>query len=234
MTRSRIRPVALASVTGTAVALVLAGTAAAADFAEVQATKDGENTVIKVLAVYGEDYFVPKGGERTEYPEDEDFLPSVGDGFGFTDNLMQGEKKVGTQDGVCTATEVSETSITNDCAATITLAGGTLKLEAEVAFDFTESEDEGDNVDIVGGTGAYAGATGTAFIKTLDDESESIVMTFRAGGAQVSEVPTGGAQTGGVHAGGGNEGALVGLGVTAVLGGAALLGARARVHRRGH
>lgn len=232
MTRSRIH-VAAAVVSGTALALVLAGTASAADFAEVQSTTDGEHTVIKVIAVYGEDYFVPEGGEPTEYPEDEEFLPSVGDGFGFTDDLMQGDKKVGTQEGVCTATEVSKSSITNDCVATIALADGTLKLAAEVTFDFTEEEDEGDNVDIVGGTGAYAGATGTAFIKTLNDESESIVMTFRAGGAQVSEVPTGGAQTGGVHAAGGNEGALVGLGVTAMLGGAALLGARARVRRRG-
>lgn len=227
MTRSRFRPLAVVSLTG-ALALTLAGPAAAADVADVETTQKGGKTVIEVLATYGDDAFIPKGGEPGDFPEDEDFVPGVGDAFSFEDELSQDGTVVGTQKGLCTAKKVTETEITNDCAGTLTFNDGSLKLVAEIVFalDEEEGEDEGDLVQVVGGTGAYAGATGTAFIKTVDDEHESITATFSTGDGQVSEVPAGGAQTGGVHAGGGNDLVLVGLGATAALGGAVLLGTR--------
>ncbi len=220
------RPILLTSA-ALAAAVALAGPAAASDVAEVEtSTKDGK-TVLAVLATYVDDFFIPKGGEPGEWPEEEDFLPSVGDGISWEDELSQDGTAVGTQRGLCTVTKVVRSEITNDCTATLTFDNGTLKLAVKLVFDAAaedEGEDEGDTVDIVGGTGAYAGATGAAVVKTLNDDSESITATFSLGSGQVSHVPVGGAAAGGLHSGGnGADMALIGLGVVGALGGTALV-----------
>ncbi len=230
MTRFR-SPALLTS--AAAFALALAGPAAAADLADVESATKGGKTVIAVFATYGDEFFIPKGGEPGEWPEDEDFLPSLGDGVSWEDELSQDGTDVGTQKGLCTVTKVAGTKITNSCTATLTFSTGTLKLAAELIWDTSEEEgeDEGDTVRIVGGTGAFAGASGTAFIKTIGDDGESITATFSTQDGQVSQVPVGGAAAGGLQPGGnGADLALIGLGATAALGGAALL-ARGR---RGH
>ncbi|MBA3744056.1 hypothetical protein [Sporichthya sp.] len=157
-----------------------------------ESTTDGATTTIKVLEKETGGQFIPKGEAPQDFPEDEDFRPSPGDAFTFTSDLMQGDEKVGTDVGTCTFIDLDAN--TNHCKVKVTFANGTISVDS--VADFPE-DDSPFQVTIVSGTGAYAGAKGTATVTPAEDEGESNLALVFTTGSQVSEVPSGGAAAGG-------------------------------------
>ena len=247
MPSTRTRHVLLAAA---GVGLVLgAGPAAAADLPEPKSTTSGDTTTIVVRTADNEQTYTPKGGKPGPFPEDENFVPGVGDVTTDIAQYLQGSTKVGHDSGVCTVTKVVETTVSIDCVVTITFASGTLKAAFDQTFDVAEEEsDEAESteedvfsVPIIGGTGDYKGAKGTATVRGVDDGndddeefSDEITFTFTTGGGQVSQTPVGGAAAGGGTDVGGADAALIGIGLATVAGGGLLLAARGRVARRVH
>jgi hypothetical protein len=240
MNRPRTQTLLAASALGLALVAVPALPAVAGDDGPT-VTTSGSTKTIKVHEQQTTDQFAPKGEEPGDWPEDENFIPKVGDAFVFTADLSQGGKKVGTDAGRCTATEVQEEpfSITNACAGTLTFPGGTLLAKGPLIF----SEDAGPNfeVPLVSGTGAYSGARG--MVHGVDNDcgedcelsSSELTLMFTTDGSQVSHVPTGGAATGGGVAGNSSDAALlIGIGGIAALAGFGVLagGRRLAVTRR--
>jgi hypothetical protein len=80
-----------------------------------------------------------------------------GSGFAFSTPFQDASgKSVGQIDAMCVATQPSTDSINGQCTGTATVPGGTLALNVggkNIGSNITGS--------IVGGTGKYAGATGT-------------------------------------------------------------------------
>lgn len=232
----------LAATAGAALALGAAWPAAAADLPDPTSTKDGAATTITVVLGEQETTYTPKGGKPGPFPEEENFVPKVGDSVTDTADLTQDGTKVGTDVGVCTVTKVVRTAVTFDCDTTDTFAPGTLKVNAVGTVDVgpdAKEEEETTHDSIVGGTGAYQGATGTSELTTTvvdkakDTVTNEITFTFTTGrGGQVSRTPAGGSQSGATREVGGVDAGLIGLGTAALGGGAALLAARSRVIRR--
>jgi hypothetical protein len=77
---------------------------------------------------------------------------SVGDVFGLLNDLEEDGETVGTLTGVCTA--LSRTG--GPCDITLELDGGKLAVQGVLSF-----ESETFEAPVVGGTGDYAGASGT-------------------------------------------------------------------------
>jgi Dirigent-like protein len=101
--------------------------------------------------------------------------PLVGQGFGFTSTLFKwaGVKKgspLGHDQVVCTvlSEDLSTGSVRAQCAATNFLPGGTIQLAGSTNFANPVT-----NVAVVGGTGIYAGAEGTATIRNIGGENSS-------------------------------------------------------------
>ena len=238
MNRPRTQTLLAASALGLALVAVPALPAVAGDDGPA-VTTNGSTKTIKVHEQETTDQFAPKGEDPGPWPE-EDFVPEVGDAFVFTADLSQGGKKVGTDAGRCTATEVNEEpfSVTNACAVTLTFPGGTLLAKGELIF----SEDSGPNfeVPIVSGTGAYSGAKGMVHgvdsgCEDCELSSSELTLMFTTDGSQVSHVPTGGAATGGGLSGNSSDSALlIGIGGLAALAGFGVLagGRRLAVTRR--
>lgn len=243
MPSTRTRHVLLAAA---GAGLVLgAGPAAAADLPEPKSTTSGDTTTIVVRTADNEQTYTPKGGKPGPFPEDENFVPGVGDVTTDTAQYLQGGTKVGHDSGVCTVSKVVETTVSIDCVVTVTFASGTLKAVFDQTFDLAEeeedSEEDGVSVPIVGGTGDYKGAKGTATVRGVDDGndddeefSDEITFTFTTGGGQVSQTPVGGAAAGGGTDVSGADAGLIGIGLATVAGGGLLLAARGRVARRVH
>lgn len=81
---------------------------------------------------------------------------SIGDSFIFSEQLLQNGKQVGYDHIVCTHAANWPTSA-ESCTGTVVLANGTLELDGlSKQGPFT--------VAVLGGTGSYAGARGTARI----------------------------------------------------------------------
>ncbi len=231
MTITRTRRALLAA-TGAVFALSVTWPAAAADLVEPKTSNDGGKTVIGGLAPFSEEVYTPKGGKPGPYPEDENFVPSVGDRSDSTEKLLQDGATIATGRSLCTTTQVVQTTVTLDCASTLTFKSGTIRLAPGSTFDLTtETPDEIHTVDIIGGTGSYQGATGTIAYKEFDDKSDAFTLTFTTTGTQVSRTPSGGSNSGALHEVDSTDAGLIGLGAVA-LGGGMLLVARTRVARR--
>ena len=102
--------------------------------------------------------------------------PAVGQGFTFVSTLFKwaGAKKgapLGHDQVVCTVTSVDLSSglVQSQCAATVFLPGGGIQLAGSTNFNKSVTM-----VAVVGGTGAYAGAQGTARIKTIGGDNSSV------------------------------------------------------------
>ena len=98
--------------------------------------------------------------------------PVVGQGFTFTSTLYKwaGTRKgapLGHNQVVCIITSVdpSTGSVESQCSATNFMPGGTIQFAGATNFDSPVT-----NVAVVGGTGIYAGAQGTARIKNIGGE----------------------------------------------------------------
>jgi hypothetical protein len=101
--------------------------------------------------------------------------PAVGQGFTFVSTLYKwaGAKKgapLGHDQVLCTVTsaDLSSGSLQSQCAATVFLPGGSLQLAGSTNFNKSVT-----NVAVVGGTGAYASAQGTARIKNIGGENSN-------------------------------------------------------------
>lgn len=90
--------------------------------------------------------------------------------FTSTDDVLQGAKKIGTDKVVCT----SNGSNTASCKLTVTLAKGTIN----GTFTSTENASSGP-IKVVGGTGAYEGATGTGTYKNLNKDGTKTAVTLK-------------------------------------------------------
>lgn len=209
-----------------------AGMAAAAELPDPATTETGNTTVIDVRAKFTGETFTPKGGEAGDFPDDEEFIPAEGDAVNFTEDLLQDGTKVGHDRGTCTVVKVAGTELTTDCTVVVTFAPGTLSVAFEDTFDVTEEGDEGASfqVDVVGGTGAYEGARGTATVTDVDDEHSDIKVSFTTD--QVAAVPSGGVDAGGRAGSGSDATGPVALGSLAAALGAALLLTAYRTARR--
>lgn len=241
MTITRVRRTLFAAAAGAALTLSAAGPAAAAGLPDPKTSKNGDKTTIVVITDNDESTYTPKGGKPGPFPEDENFVPGVGDVTTDSVDYLQNGVKVGSDDGTCTVTKVVETAVTLDCDATAVFASGTLELDFDVTFDLAEEDEEGEvfTVPIVGGTGAYQGATGTASAREVenadgddDDFTDELTFVFTTGGSQVTQTPNGGSQSGATRELNGLDAGLLGLGAAAIGGGAVLLTARSRVARR--
>lgn len=226
-----------------------AGPAAAADLPQPKSTTSGDTTTIVVRTADNVHTYTPKGGKPGPYPEDESFVPGVGDVTTDTAQYLQDGTKVGHDSGVCTVSKVVDTTVTIDCVVTVTFASGTLKATFGETFDVAEEESEEPesaeedefSVPIIGGTGAYEGAKGTATVRGVDDGNDEdeeftdeITFAFTTGGGQVTQTPVGGAAAGGGTGVGGADAGLIGIGLATVAGGGLLLAARGRLARRVH
>jgi hypothetical protein len=101
--------------------------------------------------------------------------PAAGQGITFTSTLFKwaGTKKgapLGHDQVVCIATyvDLSMGSVQLQCNATVFLPGGGIQLAGSSNFSNPVT-----NVAVVGGTGAYAGAQGTARIKKIGGENSN-------------------------------------------------------------
>lgn len=101
--------------------------------------------------------------------------PAPGQGFGFTSTLFKwaGVKKgtpLGHDQVLCTvlSEDLSTGSVQAQCAATNFLPGGTIQLAGSTNFANPVT-----NVAVVGGTGVYAGAQGTATIRNIGGQNSS-------------------------------------------------------------
>lgn len=208
--------------------VLLAWPAAAADLAEPETTTEGGRTVLAVHAEETSFTFLPQGeAATTEEPERP---PTPGDGFAFTEELLQDDVRVGTTKVRCTFTSVAETSGAQECDGTLTFAAGTIRVLDDVEWS-EETEGQPDVLDIAGGTGAYAGAKGTLTVTNQTEDGDSdLRLSFTTGSGQVEQTPTGGAETGG----GGVDSppvALVAIGAAALGLGAGIAGLGRRLRR---
>jgi hypothetical protein len=110
------------------------------------------------------------------FPENEpDYLsgtgaPSIGDVFSFKGGITDG---TGASVGhiVATASVFKKSPLRVQMTATITLDAGSLNLIGELVFD---NPDQG-TLSVVGGTGTYEGASGSAVI-TQDPDTGSVAI----------------------------------------------------------
>lgn len=93
---------------------------------------------------------------------------SAGDRIIINDDLLTGGQKVGTAAGACTITdEVNGFAI---CNVSFVLEKGSLSIQ------FVNSPPPEKHFAILGGTGAYAGATGSGTLIENGDETGSVVF----------------------------------------------------------
>lgn len=225
-------PRALTSGAGAvALGLLLAAPAAAAEWPDPKVNISDGQSVIKLLAHTEEETFTPKGGKPTTGEPDR--RPEVGDSFAFVDSNTQDGTKVGTNTGRCEVVSSTEKSVTSRCAVTVALADGTLTIHGDAVFS---QETAPFTIPITGGTGAYAGARGTAKVLDVDEKDSDLTLTFRTAsaksGGQVSVAPVGGAETGGGFAAERDDTALFAWGAFGIAAGGALFVAGRRSARR--
>ena len=96
---------------------------------------------------------------------------SQGDEFLFAEDLFRGEKKVGTDGGVCTATRVLPSATEFQCVITVSLRRGQLTLQGL----FAEGQDPM-RFAITGGTGAYRDAGGYAVVPSVESTTNHVTL----------------------------------------------------------
>lgn len=215
-----------------ALALILAAPAGAADLANPTVTTANGKTVLKFLSHTVKETFTPKGGKPTT--DDPQQQPGVGDKFSFVDDNSQGGTKIGTDSGDCTIVKSTERASIAHCLVPMTFANGTITVEGDAEFAENSPPFK---VPITAGTGAYAGATGSALVEEVNDADSNLTITYSIGAkdsdGQVAVTPAGGANTGGGStAAAGVDPAVLALGGLACAAGAGLLVAGRRVGRR--
>jgi len=131
-----------------------------------------EPEVIRLIDV--EEGFLPLDPGFTE-----EAPPPLGGRFAFTDGLYEwaGTKRgnrVGRIEGFCMTTNVTARSATQFCTATAYLPKGRVLLAAFIRF--TEEGPGTFVVSVIGGTGRYANARGTATIKDLPSGNAAFVF----------------------------------------------------------
>lgn len=97
---------------------------------------------------------------------------SVGDRIVMNDTLLQGGTEVGKVAGVCTIVDLTGFAI---CNVTFTLPEGT------IATQFVNSPPPEKHFPVLGGTGAYSGASGSGTLIENGDETGS--LSFKLAGA---------------------------------------------------
>lgn len=208
--------------------VLLAWPATAADLAEPKTTTDDGRTGLAVHADQTTFTFLPQGEPATT--EEPDRPPTAGDGFAFTEDLLQDGVRVGTTKVRCTFSSVTETSAVQACDATFTFPAGTIRVSDDIEWT-EETEGDPEVLDLVGGTGAYAGAKGTLTVTNQTDDGDSdLKLSFTTGSGQVAQTPTGGAETGGGAADSAPI-ALFAIGAAALGLGAGIAGLGRRVRR---
>ena len=94
-------------------------------------------------------------------------------GFVFNENVLRNGSKIGTDRGVCTyvipAGSAQPTGA--KCVITISLPGGRIVLSAKLLFDA-----ESGSLKVTGGTGEYAGATGTGTYRALPRDRTAVTL----------------------------------------------------------
>lgn len=224
MTRPRTHTSIPAATLGFLLMVALAAPAAAAD--GPAGTTDGDTTTIELVERQNEGgQYIPKGGEPQDFPDDQDFVPNLGDAFTFTSELRQDGREVGSNSGTCTILDL-ETNL-HRCVVEFTFANGTFVADGRIAFPDEDELPEPFTVAIVSGTGDFAGARGTLTVAE-HEESTDLTAVLTSGG-QVSQVPSGGAAAGGGSGDATDSALLLGLGGLVALGGLGLL---ARGRRR--
>jgi hypothetical protein len=100
-------------------------------------------------------------------------LRETGDGFIFKEDVFQRGAKVGSDRGVCKYVVPAGSSEPTGakCKITITLAGGKIVLSGKLSF----SSDRGP-LTVTGGTGEYAGASGTGSYRNKADETTALTL----------------------------------------------------------
>ena len=93
---------------------------------------------------------------------------SVGDYFVFSDNVFEDGDRVGTLDGACTHTRITEKVMIEHCMVTVSLPDGQLTGQGSIRID--EDFDEEFTTAITGGTGDFVGADGEATVTFVNDE----------------------------------------------------------------
>ncbi len=211
--------------------MLLAWPAAAADLADPETTTENGRTVLAVHADETSFTFLPQGEAPTT--EEPDRPPTAGDGFAFTEDLLQDGTRVGTTKVRCTFTSVTETAGAQRCDGTLTFPDGAIRVLDDIEWSADKPEGQPEVLDIVGGTGAYEGAMGTLTVTNqTDDGASDLTLRFTTGGGQVDAVPAGGAQTGGGLGGDGIPVALFAIGAAAIVTGAGITGLGRRVKGR--
>jgi hypothetical protein len=226
------RRVLTAGAGAAAIGLFLAAPAGAADLPDPKVSTSGGQSVMTFLSHTTDETYTPKGGKPTK--GDPQQRPGVGDTFGFVDENSQDGTKIGTDSGACTIVKASEKSSTAHCLVTLTFGNGTIAVEGDAEFSENSAPF---TVPITGGTGAYAGATGSAKVVEVNDADSNLTVTYSTGkggetGGQVATAPVGGAETGGGSTAGSDDPLLVALGAVGIAAGVVLLGAAGRAHRR--
>ena len=97
---------------------------------------------------------------------------TVGDRIVMNDTLLQGGTEVGSVAGVCTIVDLAGFAI---CNVTFTLPEGT------IATQFVNSPPPEKHFPVLGGTGAYSGASGSGTLIENGDETGS--LSFELAGA---------------------------------------------------
>lgn len=210
------------------------GTAAAAkDPVEPTATKDGDETTIKVRATETSSQFIPKGGKPTDdFPDpDAGESPAVGDAFAFASDLTQQGTKVGTDKGECTLLAILEAAEDLRCDGTLTFANGTIAAGGTLRFVLGD-EGKPFTVPITAGSGAYAGIKGTLTIQEVSEKVDDYTLKFTKHTGQVTSVPSGGAKTGGGATGNSDAVALLALSTAVIAAGAGIAGVGRLAGRR--
>jgi len=105
--------------------------------------------------------------------------PSVGDSFTFSDNVFHRGQRVGRDDGNCRVTRRGPKSFAFQCVVTVTLRGrGQITVQGLLAFRRGRPGAFRD-LAITGGTGRYAGASGTATLRELPREPTRLRFDLR-------------------------------------------------------
>ena len=105
--------------------------------------------------------------------------PSVGDSFTFSDKLFHRGERVGRDDGRCDVTRAGPGRFAFQCVVTLTLRGrGQIALQGVFAFR-RGVPDRNKVIAITGGTGIYAGASGSAKLMDQRDEPTRLQIRLR-------------------------------------------------------
>lgn len=94
---------------------------------------------------------------------------SLGDRFILDDTLLQGGKAVGKSSGLCTITDTTGIAL---CNVTFTLPDGT------VSIQFVNAPPPKKDFAVIGGTGSYAGSTGTGVMIENGDNTGNLSLTL--------------------------------------------------------